>query len=420
MSSNLNGPVAVSATAKLLPENMWIRMSELVATHKPVNLALGYTDMDEVVPQLLKDSLVATQASGAPVNINQYPRSQGHPALTRELAEIYSEIMGRQVDEKQEVLVTIGADESIHCIVSGTVDPGEEVIILEPFYSIYSEAVMSAGGIPKFVSLKLKEGGTSSSDFHFDEDELSRAFSDKTKAIIVNTPHNPTGKVFNKSELTFIADLCKKYNCLYISDEVYERMYYDGDAVFRVASLPDMWERTVTIGSAGKSFSVTGWKVGWTIGPQYLVSAAQKIHASSVFCVAGPMQIALAAMIKDEKNKAGKKGSYWLWLVELLRKKRDRMYKLLYDAGLNPVLPQGGYFILANISRLNIQMETKSEVKELDQKFVEWMILEKGIAAIPVSSFYSQGNKCDKYIRFCFIKEEKTLDAAEVKIKLFK
>ena len=419
-SEEISTPVILSKIVEKLPDNLWVRVSELIKTYQPVNLASGYPDFHEVVPQVLKEALVSTQQGNVPAHYNQYPRSQGHPLLTQELATLYSNVLRKTVDPQNEVLITVGADEALVSIIRATVNSGEEVIILEPFYTLYQEAVIMCCGIAKFVPLKLKTGGTCGNDFVFDEEELKAAFTPKTKAIIVNSPHNPTGKIFTLNELSFIADLCKKHNSLFISDEVYERLYYDDADVssdgeklsLRIASIPGMWERSVTIGSAGKSFGVTGWKVGWMIGPKYLISAAQAIHVSTVFCVAGPLQIALAAVLKEEKEKLTSVDSYWHNVRSMLTKKRNRLYQLLTDIGLKPILPQGGYFMLADVSGIHTEEEGLRDVA-----FVEWLIKEKGVAAIPVSSFCSSSNKCDNLVRFCFIKADETLDAAAEKMK---
>ena len=310
MTSCNENLIPISTLAKSIPESLFARTEDLVRKHKPVDLGVGCPDFDEVVKDHLKTSLIATQQDGAPVRNNQYCRSMGHPDLVRELAALYSNTMGHDISATEEILVTVGADESLHCILKAVVNPGDEVIILEPFYIPFESFVRGSGGVPKFVPLKMKPGGTTSKDFVYDEEELKEAFNEKTKAIIVNSPHNPTGKVFSKDEITFITDLCKKHNCLYISDEVYEWVKYDDTDTVRVASLPGMWDRTVTVGSAGKTFNVTGWKVGWTIGPGYLTSATHQIHYSAVNCLATPIQIALADAFRKERRLLGSKESY--------------------------------------------------------------------------------------------------------------
>lgn len=407
-------PVRLSENVKGCKENVFVCIGELMSKYNPVDLCAGKANFKEVVPDRLRDALVATQNSDVSYAMDQYARSKGHPDLVRELADIYSKILCRDINAMDEILTTIGADESLFCITKAILNPGDEVIIIEPFYVSFETFVKSCGAVPRFVTLQRKAGTKTANDLVLNEDELRQAFNEKTRAIVVNSPHNPTGKIFNFKEMTLIADLCKQYNCLYISDEVYEWLRYDEERV-SITSIPGMWERSVTIGSAGKAFNVTGWKVGWSIGPEYLISAAYKIHVDTVYCVATPLQAALAEVLRHEKNLIGTEESYWYQLSKMAKVKRDNLYRMLSDAGLDPLLPNGGYFMMIDISKF--KFDSDSKIKEHDRQVSNWLITEKGLAALPVSAFYSDGNKYDKYLRFCFMRSDDTLEAAEEKIK---
>jgi len=409
--------VEISDKAKSIPENVWVKTVRLVGEYKPVNLGQGYPDFAEVVPQLLKDALIRTQMPGADVNHNQYCRGQGHPSLVKAIADIYSPLYGRTINPMTEVITTVGGYEALHCVINGVLNPGDEMILIEPFFDCYSEIVRLCGGVAKFIPLKLKAGGSTSADFVFDRDELAGMFNEKTKAILVNTPHNPTGKVFDREEIEFIANLCKKHNCLYISDEVYEWLVYDGHEHVRAATLPDMWERTVTVCSAGKTFNVTGWKTGWAIGPEKYISATMAMHSGSIYTIPTPLQVALAEMFEKEKLVIGTEESYWYWLNNIMSEKRQRIHAMLTKAGFKAILPQGGYFICVDLNSLEHKPTGMKTSGLLDANMSEWMIKEKGLASIPVSAFFSNNSKPhhDNLLRFCFIKGEDTLDLAEEK-----
>jgi len=422
MSATDKQTVDISDAVKEVPENVWVKSVALVQKYKPINLGQGFPDFPEVVPQHLRQALINTQLPGADNNFNQYCRGQGHPEFVSALSELYGPLFGRTIDPMKEIMVTVGGYEALHLTINAVTNPGDEVILIEPFFDSYSETVRTCGGVARFIPLKFREGGTTSADFVLDRDELTSMFNEKTKAIVVNTPHNPTGKVFDREEMEFIADLCKKHNVLYISDEVYEWLVYDGSQHIRAATLPDMWERTVTICSAGKTFNATGWKTGWAIGPEKYITACMKIHQGIIYTIPTPLQVALASGFRHEKPLLGSKDSYWYWLVKTMTEKRDRIYKMLSDAQLNPIMPQGGYFMVADINPLRERVQDVGSSDILDAAVSEWMVKEKGIASIPVSAFFSKGHKSehDNFIRFCFIKGDATLDAAEEKFKLLK
>jgi kynurenine--oxoglutarate transaminase/cysteine-S-conjugate beta-lyase/glutamine--phenylpyruvate transaminase len=340
---------------------------------------------------------------------------------------MFSPLVGHQIDPNKEIVVTVGAYESLFCAILGHVNPGDEVIIIEPFYDCYVPMTKIAGGTPVYVPLRNKatqgDSVSSSEDWVLDEAELASKFNNKTKAIIINTPNNPLGKVYKRSELEMIAELAKKYDTLVIMDEVYEWLTFKGYEHVRMASLPGMWDRTITIGSAGKTFSVTGWKLGWTYGPQQLIRNLQTIHQNTVYCCATPAQEAVARGFELEMKRLTSPECYFRSLPAMLESKRDKMAAFLKEVGMNPIIPEGGYFMMADYTPLASKVNfDDGSAESKDYKFVKWLTREKKLAGIPPTAFYSEEHKHlgENYIRFCFIKEDSTLEKAEVIIKEMK
>ncbi|XP_076846520.1 kynurenine--oxoglutarate transaminase 3-like isoform X2 [Brachyhypopomus gauderio] len=279
-----------------------------------------------------------------------------------------------------------------------------------------------AGAKPVLIPLRptsSKMTNISSADWVLDQDELASKFSSKTKAIILNTPNNPIGKVFTRSELQAIADLCIKHDALCFSDEVYEWLVYKGHEHVKIATLPGMWDRTITIGSAGKTFSVTGWKLGWSIGPDHLVKHLQTVMQNTLYTCPTPLQEAVALGLLRDSELMGQSDCYFSSLAVELEVKRDRLACILQQAGMSPVLPEGGYFMVVDVTALNQDLSHMEEDEPYDYKFVKWMVKEKKLAAIPVTAFCGTESRkhFEKYIRLCFIKQDSTLDAAESILK---
>lgn len=365
--------------------SIFSEMTRLAIEHNAVNLSQGFPDFP--APDWLKEAAQDAIAR----NINQYAPSHGSARLRKAIAAKTERWMGIGFDENTEVTVTNGATEAIYDTIQALVNPGDEVIVFEPFYDSYVPSIEIAGGLPRFVTLQPP-------DWTFDAAQLEALFTERTRAIVVNTPHNPTGKVFSRNELGLIADLCKRYDALAITDEVYEHLVYGEHKHVSLATLPGMRERTVTISSASKTFCVTGWKVGYVLAPPDLTEALRRVHQFVTFCSAAPLQEA-AALAFETADERG----YYSDLQAAYAARLGRLEAILEQAGLSPIATQGTFFIMSDISGLGF---------ETDVAFARYMAAEVGVACIPPSAFYSNPSRGETLARWCFAKRNETLDAA--------
>ncbi len=365
----------------------------LAREHGAVNLGQGAPDFDGP-PEVIAAAVTALQG-----RLNQYPPGIGMPQVREAVALHAERFYGQKVDPATEVVITSGATEAMFAAILGLTDPGDEVIVFEPVYDSYVPNMLMAGVTPRYVPLRPP-------DWTFDPDELARAFNSRTRAIIVNTPHNPTGKVYSRADLSAIAELCRKHGVVAITDEVYEHILYDGARHIRLATLPGMGERTLTISSLGKTFTVTGWKIGWALGPQELVTGLNRAHQFITFAVSSPLQAAAAAALSLPNT-------YYEELQTTYQAKRDTMLRALRGAGLEAQPPQGGYFILADWRRM-----APPHIQD-DVQFARWLISEVGVACIPPSAFYQESDRqlARTLARFAVCKKDETLQAAAERLQ---
>jgi aspartate/methionine/tyrosine aminotransferase len=377
-----------------------------------VNLGQGFPNF--AAPDFVKAAAQAAIAS----DLNQYARSAGHPRLVQALSAIYSPLFGHTLDPMTEIVVTVGATEGIFATIQALVEPGDEVILIEPFYDSYPAAVTMAGGRCVYVPLRAPAQAASAADWALDYVELAAAFTARTKLLILNTPLNPLGKVFSRDELLLIAALAIEHNITILSDEVYEWMVYPAPdrqvEHTRIATLPGMWDRTVTLGSAGKTFSVTGWKIGWAIAPPQLTEAIVLAHQWIPFAVATPLQEAVAVAFEQ----AGPQG-YFPWLADMYQAKRDKLLQALTAAGLKPMTPDGSYFIVVDTSILPVPQQPGVC---RDVAVCRWLTREVGVAAIPPSPFYSEPHRhlTDNLARFTFCKTDDLLEEAARRLQVMR
>jgi N-succinyldiaminopimelate aminotransferase len=373
---------------------IFAEMSALAAQHNAVNLGQGFPDFDG--PDEIKDAAIQAIQDG----INQYAISSGATSLRQAVSDHAARFYGQEIDPNREVVVTSGATEALFSTAMGLIDPGDEAIIFEPFYDSYVPDTIMAGGVPRYVPLR-PDGPDG--EWVFDPDELKAAFNDRTKLIFVNTPHNPTGKVYTEAELTYIAKLCQQWDVIAVSDEVYEHIVFEGHRHVRLATLPGMADRTITISSQGKSFSFTGWKVGWVIAAPPLRQAVQQAHQFVSYATAAPFQEAAAVAL----NLPDK---YFQALADEYEQRRDFLCNALEDAGLRTMSPAGTYFVTADFSSLDL----KEHGVDDDVSFCKYLTSEVGVAAIPPTAFYSDEHKplARHLARFAFCKTQPTLEEA--------
>ncbi|MFO8174015.1 MAG: aminotransferase class I/II-fold pyridoxal phosphate-dependent enzyme [Longimicrobiales bacterium] len=366
---------------------IFAEMTALAQEHGAINLAQGFPDFEG--PREVVEAAVEALRSGD----NQYARSRGHPELVRAVADSYERNFGLTFDPMDEVVVFSGATEGIAASLLGHLNPGDEVILLEPFYDSYPPGLALSGAIPRFLTLRFP-------DFALDPDALRALVNRRTRMIVLNTPMNPTGKVFSREELEIIAAVCQEHDLMALTDEVYEHLTFDGARHIPLAGIPGMRERTLTLSSAGKTYSFTGWKIGWGVGPRHLVDGAQAAHQFLTYAVPTPLQRAVAFALTHCTNQylAGFRAEY--------AARRDFLVASLREVGFRLDAPQGTYFLLADFREV---------FQGDDREFAYWLTREHGVAAIPPSAFYQEDAREGRRLaRFAFCKRMETLeDAAE-------
>jgi aspartate/methionine/tyrosine aminotransferase len=363
-------------------------MSRLAIETGSINLGQGFPD------DRGPDPVLEQAASALYDPPNQYPPMLGVPELRQAVAAHGKRFYDLDIDWQTETMVSTGATEGLAACFFGLIEPGDEVILIEPLYDCYLPIIRRAGGIPKLVTIRPP-------DWSLDLNALREAFSEKTKLLLINTPQNPASKVYTRAELEAIAGLVKEFDAIAICDEVYEHMAFDGRDHIPLMTLPGMRERTIRIGSAGKTFSLTGWKVGYLTGPETLMRAVSKAHQFLVFTTAPNLQRAVAFGL-------GQDDAYFNGLNQSMRAKRDRLSEALDKIpGFDPAPCQGTYFLFVDIAGTGFDGS--------DVDFCRHITTEAGVTAVPVSAFYQEGGP-ETFIRFCFAKQDKILDEAAAKL----
>lgn len=392
---------AISSSRRLarFTESVIREQTRLAREHGAVNLAQGFPDFP-CPPELKELSLRAITEDH-----NQYSITWGTPSLRAAIARKAKAYNGIAADPEREVTVTCGSTEAMICAFLGLVDSGREIILFQPFYENYQPDSYLSGAKPVHVMMRpdAKTG-----EWRFDERELARAFGPRTAAIILTTPHNPTGKVFTREELDLIARLCQKWNVKVFADEIYEHILYDGARHVSPASVPGLEDRTVTINSASKTYGVTGWRVGWAIAPAPMTDSLRKVHDFLTVCAATPLQVAVEGALALPK-------SYYAGMAREYRARRDFMMQGLKEAGFAPFRPRGAYYIMADASA---HLAKRGGGPKDDVELARLLVEDIGVAAVPGSSFYKRGREGRKdLLRFCFCKQDETLKAAVERLK---
>ena len=374
--------ISTAQRASTFKESVIREMTRVANSHGAINLAQGFPDFP--MPEPMKDAACAAIHG----DINQYAITWGTPALRLAIAEKYRRWYDMEIDPDREITVCCGATEAMAAVFLALIDPGDEVIVFEPYYENYGPDAIIAGAKPVFVPL---EGV----DWKLDPDKLRAAFSDKTRAIVVNTPHNPTGRVFNREEISLIAELCLKYDAIAITDEIYEHIRYAGGHHV-LATWPGMRERTVTISGLSKTFSCTGWRLGYAIAPAEMSSPIRKVHDFLTVGAPAPLQAAGAIGMAFGAE-------YYNQMALDYRERRDVMVNALNDAGFKFSAPEGAYYVLADFTEL-------SDLRGVE--FAMWLAKEIGVATVPGTSFYHDPKLGETVTRFAFCKKLETLEKA--------
>lgn len=377
----------LSQKAERFTESVIREMTRLARLHGAVNLAQGMPDFP--APAEIKEAACRAIME----DVNQYAITWGAPRLRAAIAAKTGARWKREIDPEREITVTCGSTEAMIASLLAVVDPGDEVVIFEPFYENYGPDTVLSGAVPRFVPLRPP-------DWSFDPGELERAFNSRTRAVILNTPNNPTGKVFGPRELGVIADLCIRWDAYAVTDEIYEHIVYDGLEHRSIATVDGMRDRTITINGMSKTYSVTGWRVGWAIAPPHLTRGIRKVHDFLTVGAPAPLQEAAVAAL-------GLPPAYYSRLAAAYQERRDLLVGALGEAGFAAAPPQGAYYIMADYGRLSAESDTA---------FTRRLVEEAGVAVVPGSSFFHDPGRGGGIVRFCFCKRDETLVEAKERL----
>jgi len=391
----------LSAKAEKFTESVIREMTRLALKHNAVNLSQGFPDF--AAPAEIKEA--ARQAISD--DINQYAITWGAKALRDAIVEKFERTQGIRVDPEREITICCGSTEAMMSAMMAIINPGDEIVVFEPYYENYGPDAILSGATPRFV--KMKPPANENDVWSYDPDELAAAFGPKTKAIILNTPNNPTGKVFTRAELEFIRDLCVRWNAYCVTDEIYEHILYDATEHITMARIDSMRERTIVINGMSKTYSVTGWRVGWAIAPVETTAAIRKVHDFLTVGAAAPLQQAGAIALKQPQ-------AYYDKLATTYAEKRARLLKILTASGFRVYKPRGAYYIMTDISAFPDPDSKRFPAATRDVRFAKYLVEEIGVASVPGTSFYNDSNDGATQVRFTFCKKEETLAAAEERL----
>ena len=386
----------LSAKAEQFTESVIREMTRLAMKHHAVNLSQGFPDF--AAPEEIKEA--ARQAIAD--DINQYAITWGAKPLRDAVVEKFARTQGVRYDPEREITVCCGSTEAMMSAMMAIINPGDEIVVFEPFYENYGPDAILSGASPRFVKLRPP-------DWCFDEKELSAAFGPRTKAIILNTPNNPTGKVFTRAELEFIRDLCVRWNTYCITDEIYEHILYDGAQHISMAAIDAMRDHTIVVNGLSKTYSVTGWRVGWVLAPPGPTQPIRKVHDFLTVGAAAPLQQAGSIALHFQQ-------SYYDKLAATYAAKRERILKILTASGFTVFKPRGAYYVMTDISRFADPDPMQFPAETKDVRFAKYLVEKIGVAVVPGSSFYNDARDGASQVRFTFCKKEETLAAAEQRL----
>lgn len=404
----------ISRTLEPFQYTVWTEFTPLAIKHKATNLGQGFPNFK--CPDFVKRAL----AEATLKDDNQYVRSPGHPDLVNEIAATYSLKHNRQINPLTEVVTTMGATEGLLCAMLGLVDVGDEVLFLEPSFDCYVPQIKLAGGVP--VGIPMKPPVEGSDAWEVDFDAFERAFTSKTRVLIMNTPHNPVGKVFSRPEYERIAAILQRWpDVVIVNDEVYEYITYDGRQLESLTNYADLWHRSVTLSSAGKIFSITGWKTGWGVGGADVVRKIAVAHQWTTYCSNSVCQAAVAESLRQARLPFEGFPNYYNWIQNEYARKRTLLLDLLRSASkirVTPIVPEGGFFAIARIDPSVITDRRYFENTSPDIAFCRWMTETLNVCAIPCSPFMSEANKKigESFVRFAICKTDEDFAIAGSKL----
>ena len=392
----------ISAKAEQFTESVIREMTRLSMKHNAVNLSQGFPDF--AAPAEIKEA--ARQAISD--DINQYAITWGAKPLRDAVVEKFERTQSVAYDPEREVTVCCGSTEAMMSAMMAVINPGDEIVVFEPFYENYGPDAILSGASPRFV--RMQPPSAKNPDWSFERDELAAAFGPRTKALILNTPNNPTGKVFTRGELEFIRDLCVRWNAYCVTDEIYEHILYDRSEHISMAQIEGMRDRTIVINGMSKTYSVTGWRVGWALAPPEATQAIRKVHDFLTVGAAAPLQQAGAHALRSPL-------AYYENLAATYAKKRERLLRILETAGFTVYKPRGAYYIMTDISAFHFPAgDARFGSPTRDVAFAKYLVQEIGVACVPGSSFYNEAQDGASQVRFTFCKKDETLAAAEERL----